>query len=261
MALSDLGEIDVGIENVILALGCRCQYPAVGTADKRLTGEVEALLSADPVAERGEVAILKGSNSKLGLVEALRPFTNRPRLRHHHQLRSRDGQRSHVLGIVAVVTNGDPHPAHLGVEDWRSGIARSVVALLVEAGKVGDMNHSRPAEQTAVDESLRRFEAASDALCTGCRYCMPCPEAVGISEILRLANASRIYQLTEGSRRDYALFDVDWPYGTFKDASHCTECGACLPKCPQKISIPEQLAKAHELLAKPSAAPPAGKDG
>ncbi|HET6429739.1 MAG TPA: aldo/keto reductase [Phycisphaerae bacterium] len=118
-----------------------------------------------------------------------------------------------------------------------------------------DLRPLSPAEQAAVDESLGRFEAASEALCTGCRYCMPCPEAVGISEIFRLANASRIYGLSEGSRRDYALFDVDWPYNAFKDASHCTECGACLPKCPQKINIPEQLAKAHELLAGPDAKP------
>ena len=48
---------------------------------------------------------------------------------------------------------------------------------------------------------------------------------------------------------DYALFNVDWPYEQFKDVTCCTECGACLEKCPQKIDIPEELKKAHEVLA------------
>jgi hypothetical protein len=103
-------------------------------------------------------------------------------------------------------------------------------------------------ERSAVDKTLRKFKKASDSLCTGCRYCMSCPQGVGISEILRLANASRIYGLRDGSRRDYALFEKDWPYDQFKDASHCTECGECREKCPQKIDIPEELKKAHEIL-------------
>jgi len=103
-------------------------------------------------------------------------------------------------------------------------------------------------ERSAVDKTLGEFKKTSDALCTGCRYCMPCPEGVGISEVFRLANASRIYGLRDGSRRDYALFDKDWPYDQFKDASHCTECGECREKCPQKINIPEELKKAHDIL-------------
>lgn len=103
-------------------------------------------------------------------------------------------------------------------------------------------------ETAAVEAALAKFERDSVALCTGCRYCMPCPQGVGISEIFRLANASRIYGLVDGSRRDYALFDVDWPYDQFKDASHCTDCGECLEKCPQKIRIPEELKRTHAIL-------------
>lgn len=103
-------------------------------------------------------------------------------------------------------------------------------------------------ELAAADRALKRLRTASDALCTGCRYCMPCPQGVGISEIFRLANASRIYGLADGSKRDYAMFSDEWPYDTYKDAASCDECGACLDKCPQKIEIPAELAKAHELL-------------
>jgi len=104
------------------------------------------------------------------------------------------------------------------------------------------------AERERADAGLAKLETEADKLCTGCRYCMPCPEGVGIHEVFRLANAARIYGLVEGSRHDYALFNVDWPYEQWQNATHCTECGACLEKCPQKIDIPEELKKAHEVL-------------
>jgi hypothetical protein len=34
-----------------------------------------------------------------------------------------------------------------------------------------------------------------------------------------------------------------------KGADKCTECGACVPKCPQGIQIPEELRNAHTKLA------------
>lgn len=103
-------------------------------------------------------------------------------------------------------------------------------------------------EKSEVERALAALKAQCDTLCTGCRYCMPCPQGVGISEIFRLANAARIYGLSSGARRDYALFSKDWPYEDYKDATHCTECGECLDKCPQKIDIPAELKKAHETL-------------
>ena len=104
------------------------------------------------------------------------------------------------------------------------------------------------AEKSEVEGALSELKAQAARLCTGCRYCMPCPQGVGISEVFRLANAARIYGFTAGARRDYALFAKDWPYEDHKDATHCTRCGACLEKCPQKIAIPDELQKAHDAL-------------
>ncbi len=103
-------------------------------------------------------------------------------------------------------------------------------------------------QMAAVDQVLKRFKKDSEKLCTGCRYCMPCPQGVGIPALFELANMSRIYGLVEGARRDYALFNVDWPFEEYKNATFCTECGACLAKCPQKIDIPSELKKAHDIL-------------
>ncbi len=111
-----------------------------------------------------------------------------------------------------------------------------------------DLRPLTAAELSAVDQTLAKFESASNAMCTGCRYCMPCPKNVGISEVFRLANSARIYGLLDGSRRDYAMFGKEWPYDQYADASQCAHCDACAIKCPQKIAIPDELAKAHELL-------------
>lgn len=105
-----------------------------------------------------------------------------------------------------------------------------------------------PAEMAVVDEELRKFTEASEKLCTGCGYCMPCPAGVGIPVVFKLANAARIFGLVEGSRREYAKFDKQWPFDQFKDASFCVECGQCIPKCPMEIDIPAELKKAHSLL-------------
>ncbi len=105
-----------------------------------------------------------------------------------------------------------------------------------------------PAEMKVVEKELAKFKTAAESLCTGCRYCMPCPQGVGIFAVFALANAARVYGLVDGSRAEYAKFAREWPYDSFKDATFCTQCGACVAKCPQKIDIPSELEKAHKLL-------------
>ena len=94
--------------------------------------------------------------------------------------------------------------------------------------------------------------------CTTCEYCMPCPYGVNIpgnfayyneavnQHILPLPDKtasdymSRKEQFAEGLRK--ALPDVaGW-------ANQCTDCEACLPKCPQQIRIPNQMARIVETL-------------
>ena len=94
--------------------------------------------------------------------------------------------------------------------------------------------------------------------CTTCEYCMPCPYGVNIpgnfayyneavnSHILPLPDKQaadymkRKEQFAEGMRK--ALPDVA------KWANQCTDCEACLPKCPQQIRIPNQMARIVETL-------------
>ncbi len=71
--------------------------------------------------------------------------------------------------------------------------------------------------------------------CTTCGYCMPCPEGVDIPFNLALSNDHHIFN-DQGAKFRYKLV-----LSESERASNCVECGQCLEKCPQQISIPEEL--------------------
>ena len=92
--------------------------------------------------------------------------------------------------------------------------------------------------------------------CTACNYCMPCPSGVNIPENFAQVNTANgprglqswLIRRNYGrlvSRRDRVNRDA--PDG---NASLCTTCNACLPKCPQGIDIPAELKKVDLVLGK-----------
>jgi len=81
--------------------------------------------------------------------------------------------------------------------------------------------------------------------CTGCGYCMPCPNGVEIPHIFQIYNDSVMYDDVEAGRMFYQSGMMLQPEQL---ADNCMECGECLEACPQYIPIPDWLKKAHELL-------------
>ena len=77
-------------------------------------------------------------------------------------------------------------------------------------------------------------ELAKD-FCRGCGYCAPC--TVGI----KINNAARMIQMIRRSPSDNWLGEA-WQKEMFK-IEDCIECGACLPRCPYELNIPELLKK------------------
>ena len=86
-------------------------------------------------------------------------------------------------------------------------------------------------EQAVVAEAARRFRARVRNGCTGCRYCMPCPEGVDIPAMFKTWNEYGVYQ-------NAARTAAKW-----KDlaAQVCVACGACEAQCPQKLPIRDDL--------------------
>ena len=79
--------------------------------------------------------------------------------------------------------------------------------------------------------------------CTGCNYCMPCPQKVEIPGIFSLYNDIFLYGAKKESVKSYEDFLEEK-----KDASQCIECGKCEKVCPQNLSIIKYLKEIHKEL-------------
>ena len=105
------------------------------------------------------------------------------------------------------------------------------------------------------NSELSKVKAEMDApltkvsgLCTLCHECLPCPENINIPEVLRFRNLTEGYDMLNYGRFRYNMFEGKghWFPGTF--AFNCTECGDCLPRCPENLHIPNLLMETHKQL-------------
>jgi predicted aldo/keto reductase-like oxidoreductase len=108
-------------------------------------------------------------------------------------------------------------------------------------------NHMSADELKFIDEIVELWEAATRINCTGCNYCMPCPNGVDIPGSFMIFNNrhSGDFSAIENAEKDYKKLIEEK-----KDASVCKECGKCEEACPQHIPIMENLKKLRDLLAK-----------
>jgi uncharacterized protein len=88
--------------------------------------------------------------------------------------------------------------------------------------------------------------------CSQCYACLPCPAGIHIPEVLRLRNLAIAYDMTQFGEYRYRMFEQagHWFPGT--KANRCTDCGDCLPRCPEQLAIPTLLRDTHERLKGPA---------
>ncbi len=84
--------------------------------------------------------------------------------------------------------------------------------------------------------------------CTGCHYCMPCPQGVDIPGTFSAYN--RCFSEDKGEGRKEYLMTTAFRKKT-SSASQCIECGKCERHCPQHIPIREELKNARKILETP----------
>jgi predicted aldo/keto reductase-like oxidoreductase len=142
------------------------------------------------------------------------------------------------LGLRFVASNPN-------VDILLSGMS-SMRQLLDNVEYVGRIEPLSEKEMAGIRSMMEENKRLSDLYCTGCEYCMPCPQGVNIPHIFRMMNYHRVYGITDYARHGYAEIGTGWIPGKRADA--CNECGACEAKCPQKLRIREQLKESRKAL-------------
>jgi uncharacterized protein len=90
----------------------------------------------------------------------------------------------------------------------------------------------------AIAARLREhIDQSFDELCTGCNYCLPCPENLPIARLMDVYNV----RLLGGSEAEM-LNRYQWHWQIRRHlAGECSECGDCEPRCTQHLPIRQRL--------------------
>ena len=86
-------------------------------------------------------------------------------------------------------------------------------------------------ENELIQKARKKFLDIFPVACTGCNYCVPCPQGVAIPNIFALYNKAIIYDEYEKNNNSYSNFSDK------AKADNCIECGECEEACPQNLSI------------------------
>lgn len=139
---------------------------------------------------------------------------------------------------VTVVLSGMNEDAH--IEENLAVADKSYPDSLTEA------------ELQLVKKVERKYRELMKAGCTGCRYCMPCPEGVNIPLCFETYNTLYMSGNADETKFMYAArLGGVLSGGEAEFASLCVQCGKCLEKCPQHLDIPMILESVVEELEGP----------
>ncbi len=143
---------------------------------------------------------------------------------------------------------------------YRFLIAEGISTLTVGASKPKDLRIAKKLNQAigklkeyelqAINQLLsERSRRLGNSQCGQCRKCLPCPQEVPITDILRLRNLAIGHEMEVFAKERYNLIGKAGHWWESKNAQSCATCGECLPKCPLNLPIPQLLAETHEMLA------------
>ncbi len=104
-----------------------------------------------------------------------------------------------------------------------------------------DVNIMTKKELDLMENVRKAYLARTKIQCTGCRYCMPCPQGVEIPDIFSVWNSQSQYneEVIKGNN-GYTRLKKE---GSGQDK--CIECGACESVCPQGLDIISALKQAE----------------
>ncbi len=101
--------------------------------------------------------------------------------------------------------------------------------------------NSIPAEEMKLyDEVKEVYRDLMKVDCTGCGYCVPCPQGVDIPQSFNLYNHKHMFKGNNASFT-YLTGLGGVISGKQANAGLCNQCGKCVKACPQKLEVPTLL--------------------
>ena len=166
------------------------------------------------------------------------------------------GGRLYSPSDILLKASRPYHPLELA---YRFLLSKGITTLSLGATKLEDfkiakklINSSQKLTSSEISALENIEKLANEELkfskCGQCRSCLPCPSEIPIPEILRLRNISIGYGQLDFAKERYNLIGRAGHWWEEKNASFCLECNKCVPKCPNKLNIPDLLKQTHNLL-------------
>jgi len=94
-------------------------------------------------------------------------------------------------------------------------------------------------ELNLINQLAQKYRESGYIGCTGCRYCIPCPQGVNIPQIISLFNEFYIKGQDDEVKKKY------WEHITPESqAKRCARCRTCESLCPQQLPISEIMSRA-----------------
>lgn len=170
-----------------------------------------------------------------------------------------------------ILTNAAPNQS---ISSWAIRWCASLDNVLVVLSGMTKMEHvvdncntlnenfkpMTPSEYKTLDMAINEYKRTQPIGCTYCDYCITegnCPSGVHISAVFRAFNEcvnndalpnpanSKDPNFEKQRRKFLAIMGKINPK---EDASRCTQCNICVPKCPQNIDIPAEMTKINDLI-------------
>lgn len=111
-------------------------------------------------------------------------------------------------------------------------------------------------ETDVLGQALDLFLTQSNIRCTTCGYCMPCPYGVDIPAVFshfnrclddeQVPKGARDPEYEKARRAFLVAYEREVP--ELRQAARCTGCKKCLEHCPQRIAIPDEMARLGKMV-------------